>query len=53
MDSLTRSAIAADGFRMAYRVALAHQYYETDRATFNAYRFSDGTAMRHYLNGAA
>jgi hypothetical protein len=53
MDSLTRSAIAADGFRMAYRVALAHQYYETNRSVFDTYRFADGTAMRHYLNGAA
>lgn len=53
MDALIRCTIAADGFRMAYRVALAHQYYETDRATFDTYRFVDGTAMRHYINGAA
>lgn len=50
---LTQSAINADAFRMAYRVALAWQYQEIDREVFDQYRFPDGTWLKHYLNAAA
>jgi hypothetical protein len=53
LDTLTKSAIKQDAFRMAYRVALAWQYAENNPETFNEYRFADGTWLKHYLNAAA
>jgi hypothetical protein len=53
LDTLTKSAIKQDAFRMAYRVALAWQYKENNPETFGEYRFSDGTWLKHYLNAAA
>jgi hypothetical protein len=49
MSNLLSNTINAQSFRTEYRTALAYQYQENDPDTFKVYRFSDGTAMRHYI----
>jgi hypothetical protein len=50
---LSQETIAAAPFRMGYRVAIAHEYRESNPETFSTYRFPDGTMLKDYIGIAA